>query len=148
MAKRFIPIFISLLTLMACTNHYIDKELVALRKENAFLRKKIRNYDNSIVITRDNIGKYIGALAYGPAEAKKNETISIECCLYLHDFPVKVVCRMDQENQSVKDINPVTRRIENSFPGSGERVFSGLYTVTFPNREEWEIPWEKRVVIK
>lgn len=137
-----------ILVLSACSNHSEHQELLKLRKENIALKKKLDSYDQAVIITRDNIEKYVGSLAGGPNEVKKNEEILVNSYLYLHTLPLKVDCTMDQENQSVEALGQIGRSIRNTFPGSGERIFTGKYTVTFPNGEEWSVPWEKRVMVK
>ncbi len=137
-----------ILIFSACSNHSEHQELLKLRKENTALKKKLDSYDHSVVITPDNIHKYVGALAVGPESVKKNEPVDIHCYLYLHNLPSKVDFKTDQENQFVKTNGKVEHFIQNTFPGSGERIFTGKYTVTFPNGEEWSIPWEKRVIVK
>lgn len=145
------PSFYSLiliLVLSACSNQSEHRELLKIRKENALLKKKLDRYNQDLIITPENMHKYVGALAYGPASVKTNESFSTYCHLYLHDLPLKIDCIMDQENQSVKTSGKISHSIQSSFPGSGERIFSGEYIVTFPNGKKWSIPWENRVMVK
>lgn len=146
MIKIITPAFIFLVLLSACSGN--DEELRNLRKENAALKSQLNSYDDAFIITRDNIHKYVGSLCYCPLSVKKNEVVEASSHLYLHHLPFKVECKMDQENQSVKNSDQISRTIQNSFPGSGERIFSGIYTVTFPNGEKWSLPWEGHTVVK
>ncbi|WP_341902967.1 hypothetical protein [Fluviicola taffensis] len=148
MIKIIARAFLFLFLVSSCADASVNKELKDLRSENAALKKRLNSYDNALIITKDNMHKYVGSLCYGPLEAKKNEVVEVRCGLYLHHLPFQVECKMDQENQSVKNSDQISRSIQNSYPGSGERLISGMYTVTFPNGEKWSMPWEKQIKVE
>lgn len=137
-----------LLVCSSCNSNAKDKKIAKLEKANAALKEKLASYNDAIVITHENIGKYVGAIAVGPEQVEKNEVSEIGTYLYLQDLPVDIQWEDDQENQSVKEPNQIIRYIRNSFPGAGTRTFTGKYTVTFPNGEQWSIPWQKELIVK
>ncbi len=134
MKNLTIGAFLLFLTLCSCNSNSNsqEQEIARLKKANAELKEKLDSYQNAIVITRDNINKYVGAIAFGPEKVETNEKSEIFTSLYLHDLPVEVEWSTDQENQAEKESGQIVRYIQNSFPGAGKRTFSGKYTVKFP----------------
>ena len=140
--------FLLFLTLCSCNSGSQEKEIAKLKKANAELKEKLDSYQNAIVITRDNINKYVGAIAFGPEKVAINEKSEIFTSLYLHDLPVEVEWTTDQENQSEESKGQIVHYIQNSFSGAGKRTYTGNYMVKFPNGEEWSIPWQKELIVK
>lgn len=145
---KYLPIYVLLALLFSACKATSDNEIAELKKENAALRKQLNQYDQAIVITKENINKYVGALTYGHVNVKTNEETEVGTCLYLHHLPVEVKWTEDQENQSVSESGPISRYIKNTFAGPGKRKLSGNYKVVFRNGEEWMIPWEHEVDVK
>jgi len=141
-------LFALFLITCSCSSGEKESEIARLKKANAALKEKLASYNDAIVITHENINKYVGALAVGPEQINMNEVSEIGTYLYLHDLPVTIEWLDDQENQAVKAPNQITRYIQNSFPSAGKRTFTGKYVVKFPNGKEWSIPWEKEVIVK
>lgn len=85
----------------SCTDPKMEKELRELKKENVLLKSRLKKYDKALVLTKDNIHKYVGAIAYGPLEAKPNETVYISTCLTLNNWPGAVKWMTNEDNQAV-----------------------------------------------
>lgn len=138
-------IIISFLT-FSCTS---NQELEKLKHENQQLKKKLATYNNALVLTPENIHEYINAMTFSQLEGNKNESIPFTTCLTLARLPQNMHIKWSStpEGMFVKK-DGVTRHVENSYPTSGKHHFTGMYTVVFPNGQEWHIPWERDFEVK
>jgi hypothetical protein len=133
----------------ACSNNAGEEELLKLRKENAELKKKISVFDEAIVLTPENIGKYVSAISFSQSKGKRNEEIQHYTSLALIKVPehIKVEWESTPEPMSLKE-DGIARYSNNIYQSPGKRKFNGSYTLIFPNGREWNIPWEREYVVE
>ena len=57
-------LFALFLITCSCSSGEKESEIARLKKANAALKEKLATYNDAIVITHENINKYVGALAF------------------------------------------------------------------------------------
>jgi len=141
------------LSLGACvsntSNNSGDKEIAQLRIENIKLKKKLASYEDAIILTPENIGKYVVAISFSQSKGKRNEEIQHYTSLALKKVPkhIKVEWESTPEPMSLKE-DGIARYSNNIYESPGKRKFKGSYTLIFPSGKEWNIPWEREYIVE